>query len=529
MAFRDKYTDFTFDDKKSSSYKVWITNKNDLQLALTPNFKDKFTSPQFGGVRYLDGTTIEKTDIKISCIAIDVTLNEWRAICNWLAPTKIGKLSFDFNNYTYYNVKLSSNVTAKMFNYSGKDSVIGGRKIIEFSLSFTTVGDYAALGPINTGQIDYERTATSGIVDELVQRSMNHYRVPCIFSDTKTATEKDNITGLDLKLDKDKQTLFKWKSGDGAHHQMEYNTTGNQWFYTVSDGGSTTYYHAQHQEDYISVLQQSSFLDAIVGSNKTINIDRTGFNIFNIGEYESYPRIMLNNVQEKFEVWLDDVLYYEYTIRDGRKLNNIVIDCQSGTITYNGRFIENTTDAFGYTLVRDSYNLGPMAIPTGSPEIHKAKLVSVGSGEIDFILAEPIMENYNDSINLGITLTKDIDSSINYGEGLYDSGYYEPHMIGDHTVTNLKNTSFYLTDVHGYVKQTDATDPRKIKVYTTPSKISAKWNATNKIWDTSYNLTNSDKDQIFYLSLCEGHRLTIKVNDTVPTDSFISMQSRGAI
>jgi hypothetical protein len=96
-----------------------------------------------------------------------------------------------------------------MFNYSGKDSVIGGRKIIEFSLSFTTVGDYAALGPINTGQIDYERTATSGVVDELVQRSMNHYRVPCIFSDTKTATEKDNITGLDLKLDKDKQTLFK--------------------------------------------------------------------------------------------------------------------------------------------------------------------------------------------------------------------------------------------------------------------------------------------------------------------------------
>ena len=136
MAFRDKYTDFTFDDKKSSSYKVWITNKNDLQLALTPNFKDKFTSPQFGGVRYLDGTTIEKTDIKISCIAIDVTLNEWRAICNWLSPTKIGKLSFDFNKNTYYNVKLSSSVTAKMFNYGGKDELLGGRKVIEFSLSF---------------------------------------------------------------------------------------------------------------------------------------------------------------------------------------------------------------------------------------------------------------------------------------------------------------------------------------------------------------------------------------------------------
>jgi hypothetical protein len=99
-----------------------------------------------------------------------------------------------------------------MFNYGGKDSLLGGRKIIEFSLSFTTVGDYAAMGPINTGQIDYERDATmskTNIVNELISRSMNHYRVPCIYSDINEIAPKDNITGLDLMLDKDKSSLFK--------------------------------------------------------------------------------------------------------------------------------------------------------------------------------------------------------------------------------------------------------------------------------------------------------------------------------
>lgn len=534
MAFRDKYTDFTFDDKKSASYKVWITNKNDLQLALTPNFKDKFTSPQFGGVRYLDGTTIEKTDIKISCIAIDVTLNEWRAICNWLSPTKTGKLSFAFNNDSYYNVKLSSKVDAKMFNYGGKDSLLGGRKIIEFSLSFTTVGDYAAMGPINTGQIDCERsegTTFTDVMNELVNRSMNHYRVPCIISDTTQIAPEDNITGLDLLLDKDKSNLFKWYSADGSTHQMEYNTTTNKWNYVVSNTATEDiYYSANHEESYISVLQQKSTMDVMTGTVQKLDTDRTGFNIFNTGEYESYPRIMLNKVSNSFEVWLDDTLYYKYEIRDGRELNNIVIDCQSGTVTYNGRFIENATDAFGYALINSSYNFGPLCIPSGHPEIHKGKLITATNSNLTFTLAEPLMENYNDNINVGVTITRNIKNTTKYGEGLYDNGYYEPHMVGNNQVSlGLTDSSFYFTDVHDYIEQIDSTDLRKIKIHTTPSKLSASWSSTNSIW-SDYSLSTSlDKDQIFYVSFCEGHRLTIKVNGEVPTQSFISMQSRGAI
>ena len=93
--FRDNYTNFTFDDLRSENFKVWITNKNDLKRNMSPNFSDKFNAPTYGQVRYHEGTTIDKQDFKFSCVAVDVTLNEWRAITEWLSPLKSGKLVFD--------------------------------------------------------------------------------------------------------------------------------------------------------------------------------------------------------------------------------------------------------------------------------------------------------------------------------------------------------------------------------------------------------------------------------------------------
>jgi hypothetical protein len=43
-------------------------------------------------------------------------------------------------------------------------------------------------------------------------------------------------------------------------------------------------------------------MDTMTGTTQKLEIDRTGFNIFNIGEYEAYPRIMLNNVSNDFEI-----------------------------------------------------------------------------------------------------------------------------------------------------------------------------------------------------------------------------------
>ena len=100
--FRDTYTDFSFDEIKSENFKVWITNNKDLQRSMSPNFSDKFNSPTYGQIRFYEGTTIDKQDFKLSCAAINITLNEWRAITEWLSPLKSGKLRFDWNDKYYY-------------------------------------------------------------------------------------------------------------------------------------------------------------------------------------------------------------------------------------------------------------------------------------------------------------------------------------------------------------------------------------------------------------------------------------------
>ena len=62
---------------------------------MTPDFTDKFNTPTYGKIRYYEGTTVEKQDIDIQCVAVNITANEWRAITNWLSPLAVGKLRFE--------------------------------------------------------------------------------------------------------------------------------------------------------------------------------------------------------------------------------------------------------------------------------------------------------------------------------------------------------------------------------------------------------------------------------------------------
>lgn len=143
----DKYTNFYFNGKNSEDMKVFITNNNDLQVTMCPQFTDNFATPSFQNGRYYLGTTISSMTIPdIKCVALNVTASDWRAIINWLSPSAVGELVFNFNVGTYYMVKLSTSPTANMTPRSKGNSIINDTMVIEFTLSFTTIGDYAALG-----------------------------------------------------------------------------------------------------------------------------------------------------------------------------------------------------------------------------------------------------------------------------------------------------------------------------------------------------------------------------------------------
>ena len=147
MPFRDNYTNFWFNDISSETMKVWVTNNKDLQMQLTPSFSDTFVAPVAAATRYHTATTFTSSDPQLKCIAIGVTMRDWRAIQNWLAPHRKGKLQFDFNNNTYYEVKIKQQIKGTAFVDGSLGFIEGDVYNIEFTVDFTTVGDWAALGP----------------------------------------------------------------------------------------------------------------------------------------------------------------------------------------------------------------------------------------------------------------------------------------------------------------------------------------------------------------------------------------------
>lgn len=170
--FRDKYTNFSFNDLRSENFKVWITNKADLKRNMTPDFTDKFNTPTYGKIRYYEGTTVEKQDIDIQCVAVNITANEWRAITNWLSPLAVGKLRFEWNPHYYYVVKLSKAISGEYWSLNSVDPILGNLFNVTFSISFTTVYDWAAL---------------SSPMEDIVLRSLPQQYIVSDWSSIKTA------------------------------------------------------------------------------------------------------------------------------------------------------------------------------------------------------------------------------------------------------------------------------------------------------------------------------------------------------
>lgn len=254
--FRDDYTNFSFNEQDSSSFKVWITNKNDLKRNMSPNFSDKFNTPTYGGVRYHDGTTIDKQDFKFSCVAIDVTLNEWRAITEWLSPLKKGKLRFDWNNQYYYMVKLSKAPSGTMFMKGRIDSVMGQLHIISFDLEFTTIEDWAALGEYG------EQKQVASTNDISISVFNNPYYMPTVIEkNRKVVTQR--INGLDdILFGGYEEVQFKFESHSLTENEqfaqikdLNNNIVG-AWIYK----DDSSYYHRVYLDDRLYIDDSVTYL-----------------------------------------------------------------------------------------------------------------------------------------------------------------------------------------------------------------------------------------------------------------------------
>jgi len=418
MPFRDEYTNFNFDNQDSSAFKVWVTNNRDIKIALTPDFSDSFISPQFGGVRYLNGTTVNKTDITVNCIAINVNMNEWRAICNWLAPNKIGKLNFDFNKNSYYNVKLSKGVSSSSFyNMGVHDKFNGDYRIIEFTLEFTTVGDYAAIGNTNSTSLEWKEEADVNYINNYYCR--NYVIEPQEISNWGYV---GNIT-IDFRdVDSGTYQFGPYNKDTGIHNILLYiNISENQ--FRWSDDQTETW----NNFNGLYTFPSGYYYLSIEGPNEgpPLPVFQKA-HLFNVGEYDEYPILVLNGIKKGFKVYFNNDLFYHYEFYHDTKKNNIVIDTKTGIVSYRGRPLEASRSFDGSILIKKGYNKGIPILPSGNPELHLAMIkeeFDSTTRTMKLLLDYPLINKYN-TTSLGINMFTGVDNDVSYSTDPYNVGEY---------------------------------------------------------------------------------------------------------
>lgn len=433
--FRDEYTDFTFNGVQSSQLKVWITNNRDLQFRLTPEFSDTFINPTFSNTQILSSTNITKSTISLKCIAIDVSMQDWRAIQQWLSPTVVGRLSFDFNDRTYYNAKISKSIVGTSFVKGMKDNLNGDKYIIEFSVDFTTVGDYAALGEVNVGVIGLnfdqhilgEETVSS--IDDYLYKiesvSNNKFYIPSFVKmpvKTLLPTDGTSQSGSSIIIpafEKINNRKLLYSSDNRLSDAVGYlydmsSKIGESFYpcysirYIAEDVGDCLlvekyYYDSEGREnkstgsysveikrnpennkleaELVFFGEELFFFTQARDGEKPVwsfvtDSQVTDYAVCNTGAYDMYPVINSDGIAIK--VIKEKEVIYDYAFSESV---GYTIDGQNGFILSQGQPIENTSYEYGRAeniyrqqIVTNFENNGILSIKTGNPQLIKTFL-----------------------------------------------------------------------------------------------------------------------------------------------------------
>lgn len=393
--FRDEYTDFTFNGVRSSQMKVWITNNKDLQFRLTPEFSDTFLAPSFSNTQILNNTNITKSTFSLKCIAIDVTMQDWRAIQGWLSPTAVGRLSFDFNVGTYYNAKIDKSISGTAF-IKGGDRNLSDRYIIEFTVGFTTVGDYTALGEVNVGVLgkdfntEYKIESVSnnryfmpsikklnnGAITAKTLVKINNRTLSFKYSDTllvdiidfsvktseNTYSPVYRVQGITEKVDEKEETLIQVSK---IQYENGTQVANNQ-----------TKYKADSEDALdLNFFGEELFLFVISGNVSWTDSSVNQYAVCNVGSYDMHPSLLLN--AQDFSIKKNNEEIYNYSM----KIPVVVsVDGQNGFVLSQGQPIENVSykmkqneTIYEYVLVDNWKNNGTLEIESGKPQIFKGR------------------------------------------------------------------------------------------------------------------------------------------------------------
>lgn len=457
----DKYTDFYFNEKHSTDMKVWITNSNDLSISFGPTFKDSTSTLASGDGYIFSGSQNLATTKKMQCVAINVTLGEWRKICDWLSPNIIGRLRFDFNINSYYVVKLSTIPTPTIVPYKE------GTYIITFTLSFTTVGEpYALYSTVGAYLNTTENTEYSSLEPYFFPLSyyvgakaeQNIGVIPVSISNSVVGvsfqTFEPSLTEIDIceitAYESEPITIAVVVEDDiikfGVREEgifKESNIFVDSTIYTTKREGEV-------ENSYIK-----SFSFDIVCNNNLAKIRKISDNpslvvirkaepsynaVFNTGEINGNPQLVVLSKETDSKI----VVSKDNTDNIVSLLNfNVVgdsdyavnFDYKNNVITINGSLLGSIGDNSGINIL-DPNSLSftnTLELESGEPEILKGKfiaepVVSSGFYEYRIKLEKPLLyPNRQNENEYGIHIFE-ISGEMGYNISIYGEGILTPNI-----------------------------------------------------------------------------------------------------
>ena len=154
----DNYMGFTWNGIHSSKFNCFITSKDGLKFVNSPSFSNSLVSSLNQNKAYYTGMTLQSKKIQLTIAAVDLTLDEYNQLLNWLSIYDISTLRLDYQPWYQYNVKLSAignstkHVTGRYQTYYPQGSKKAGQPMpglkdlytCEMSIEFETVADHYA-------------------------------------------------------------------------------------------------------------------------------------------------------------------------------------------------------------------------------------------------------------------------------------------------------------------------------------------------------------------------------------------------
>ena len=430
--FRDKYTNFWFNDISSSSLNVWMTNNHDLKNNLTPSFTDKFNNPTYSQTRFYEGTTITAQDLSISCTAINITRADWRAIAEWLSPLATGKLVFDWNLSHYYMVKISKQISNTIWVKSSGSDFFNDRYIVTFDLQFTTVGDWAALSQPAVIGIDANDTSCNAL-----ERFKNEYYIPSFimsyYQPTVTGTGNTALIHNNATVTftvPTKDTIY-YLNGD-IYAQIEYDKDDNKIIVTYADRPEVPISYPSTNIFTFKGAGEFIYYCSIDG-NTVRNNNTLQFCVSNCGTYDMYLKFYGQSNSLQISKNNKNLQLCNLQLESSMPVE---IDCHNGLITSLGQLYSGSKG-----------QIVPFDIKSGRPEFQKAYLVeatelksgtsqNLGVWDLKLLLQNPLIYGRDKNFIIHIFQEKPADLSAKF-----ESGNYGWDTTGDNYLADDWNTN----------------------------------------------------------------------------------------